>query len=401
MKENQDQSFPTIFPAMRKSLFVALVIAACMSESCRKTHHEHDMEQTVQVPVGNIDSELLYVSDTVLFWLDSMQLETGLLATSFQSNLISLYDNALSVCTFVSAGQFERAERILSFFDARLNSEMRYGTGGYFQFRNASGPQGNRWLGDNAWLLIAIHNYENATGDFQFSEMRDALDAWIRDQQDVDGGVFGGTEASGSVIGKVTEGMIDAFNAVRGYDAFHEGVLSYLEQERWDTTDQLPVSWPASNYYYALDNFSWGYCAFEGFPDRILEEADRFVCTQLHAPSQSEVQGYCFDQDRDAVWLEGTSQMAIAFLKSGNASRANSILHEVAKTCVDEPAWPGVYGIPYAANQGTGYGGGLLWNDVDAKPATASCCWFIMACREYDPMQLNYSKGVPDSAKFW
>ena len=401
MKENQDQSFPTIFPAMRKSLFVALVIAACMSESCRKTHHEHDMEQTVQVPVGNIDSELLYVSDTVLLWLDSMQLETGLLATSFQSNLISLYDNALSVCTFVSVGQFERAERILSFFDARLNSEMLYGTGGYFQFRNASGPQGNRWLGDNAWLLIAIHNYENATGDFQFSEMRDALDAWIRDQQDVDGGVFGGTEASGSVIGKVTEGMIDAFNAVRGYDAFHEGVLSYLEQERWDTTDQLLVSWPASNYYYALDNFSWGYCAFEGFPDEVLEESDRLVNTQFHIPTQQMINGYCFDEDRDAVWLEGTAQMAIAFLKSGDAARANQVLREIAKARVVQSQWPGILGIPYATNQGTGYGGGLLWNGVDSQPATAACCWFVMACREFDPMQLNYGKGVPYGMQFW
>jgi len=394
-----------IFQAMKKWLAVMLVLMACMSESCRKSGDGNEvnppMEQPLVTPVGNIDNALVQLSDSVLLWLDSMQLSSGLLETSYQSNLISLYDNALTACTFISTGQYDRAEGILNFFNARLQSEMLSGSGGYFQFRSSSGPQGNRWLGDNAWLLIAIHNYEDATGDFQFAEMRDALENWIRSQQDTDGGVNGGTDASGALIGKVTEGIIDAFNAVRGFDTFHEGVLSYLEQERWDTTDQLLVSWPGSNYYYALDNFSWGYCTFEGFPDNTLEEAARFLNTQTHAPTQQQVKGYCFDEDRDAVWLEGTSQMAIAYLKSGNASQANSILMEVAKARVNESMWSGVIGIPYATNQGTGYGGGLLWDGVDSRPATAACCWFVMACREFDPMQLNYAKNIPVNSKFW
>jgi hypothetical protein len=386
---------------MIKWIWVALLCLACISESCRKSCDDEPVEEPPDVPPGNIDSSLISISDTVLLWLDSMQLDNGLLATSLESNLISLYDNALAACTFISTGQHDRAERILAFFHQRLYSEMLVGSGGYFQFRNESGPQGNRWLGDNAWLLIAIHNYEYATGDTQFAPMRDALEAWIRGQQDVDGGLNGGTDAGGAVIGKVTEGMIDAFNAVRGFDSFHESVLAYLHQERWDTTEQLLVSWPGSNYYYALDNFSWGYCTFEGFPNRILDEANRFLTSQTHMPLQREIQGYCFDEDLDVVWLEGTAQMAVAFLKAGNVVVANEILHEVAKARVGESIWPGLQGIPYATNQGTGYGGGLLWKNVDAQPATASSCWFVMACREYDPMQLNYEKGIPDNSKFW
>jgi len=382
-------------------VFPLIVLVLCALQSCRKTSEETVPEDTLLAPVSNVDSALIYFSDTVLVWLDSVQLSNGLVETSYQSNLISLYDNALSVCAFVSVEQFERAERILQFFKARLQSEMLYGTGGYFQFRSSSGPQGNRWLGDNAWLLIAIQNYEAATHDYQFSEMRDSLDSWIRRQQDVDGGVWGGTEANGAIIGKVTEGMIDAFNAVRGFDSFHEGLLSYLELERWDTTDGLLVSWPGSDYYYALDNFSWGYCAFEGFPDRVLHDADRFFCSQFHQPSQKQIQGYCFDEDRDVVWLEGTSQMAIAYLKSGNSERANSILREVAKAHVIELSRPTLKGLPYATNQGTGYGNGILWSNVDSRPATAACCWFIMACREFDPLQLNYGKAVPAENRFW
>lgn len=405
MNGNMNQTFIVILHAMRRWLAGLFVLMACISESCRKSCDENEVEteseQTIGNPVSNIDSSLVQLSDSVLVWLDSMQLDYGLLETSYQSNFISLYDNALSACAFISAGQHERAARILNFFNARLHTEMLSGSGGYFQFRSASGPQGNRWLGDNAWLLIAIQNYEHATGDYQYSEMRQALDTWIRAQQDVDGGLWGGTDATGATIGKITEGIIDAFNAVQGFDAFHEGVLEYLEQERWDTAEQLFVSWPGSNYYYALDNFSWGYCTFEGFPYSTLDEADRFLNVQLHAPTQRYVTGYCFDEDRDAIWLEGTAQMAVAYTKAGNSERANSILQEVAKTRLTQAGWSGARGIPYATNQGTGYGGGLLWDAIDSQPATAASTWFIMACREFDPMHVNYAKAIPDSLRFW
>jgi hypothetical protein len=150
-----------------------------------------------------------------------------------------------------------------------------------------------------------------------------------------------------------------------------------------------------------LDNFSWGYCTFEGFPDRMLQDADRFLNTQTHVPNQQQVHGYCFDEDRDAIWLEGTAQMAVAYTKAGNSEKANSILHEVAKTRLTQAGWSGARGIPYATNQGTGYGGGLLWDGIDTQPATAASTWFIMACHEFDPMQVNYAKAIPDSLRFW
>jgi hypothetical protein len=93
--------------------------------------------------------------------------------------------------------------------------------------------------------------------------------------------------------------------------------------------------------------------------------------------------------------------MALAYLKSDNAERANVILREVAKSHVIELSRPTLKGIPYATNQGTGYGNGLLWSNVDARPATAACCWFVMACNEFDPMRLNYSKSVPSNLLFW
>lgn len=369
---------------------------------CRR-HPEEEQPIVPDNPlVSNIDLDLVALGDTMLVWLDSMQLDNGLVETAYASNLVSLYDNALAALVFTETGQTDRAARIFSFFHARLQTEMLSGNGGYFQFRSAIGQlQGNRWLGDNAWLLIALNNYEHATGDTQFAAMRDALVNWIRAQQDVDGGLWGGSDISGAHLGKVTEGMIDAFNAVPGYDGFHQQLLSYFEANRWDTTEQLLVSWPGSNYYYALDNFSWGYCTLEGFPIRVLQDAERFLNTQYHAASGDSITGYCFDEDRDAVWMEGTGQMAVAYYKAGNMAKVNSILHQLQRAATSQSAFPGALGLPYASNIGTGYGGTLLWNGADVAPTTVATSWYIMACHSFDPLQLNYEKGIPMGDRFW
>ena len=375
---------------------LTFVMSACVKEEDHLNDHADS-----PVEVG-IDDRYVAISDSMLMWLEGMQLSNGLLETSRQSSLISLYDNALSALVFTRTNRIEKAQQIFSYFQNRLYSEFSFGNGGFFQFRNSSGqPQGNRWLGDNAWFLIALNNYEEQTGDLQYAAMRDSLEGWIRRQQDTDGGLWGGTDQSGSNIGKVTEAMIDAFNAVDGFDAFHAGILDYLHQERWDEADQLLVSWPGSNYYYALDNLSWGYCAFEGFPERVLTDADRFLNTQWHAHSADSITGYCFDEDRDAVWIEGSAQMAIAFAKAGNYDRANAILHELSKVSANDPVSAGTQGLPYASNLGTGYGNGLLWQGADVNPCTVAAAWFIMAAHNFDPFKVGYAKGIPTNSKFW
>jgi hypothetical protein len=373
-----------------------------MSNGCKRHPEDAEVPQDNPLVVANIDTDLLQLSDSMVVWLDSLQLYNGLVETSYASNFVSLYDNALAALVFAQSGQIDRAERILQYFQNRLQTEMLSGNGGYFQFRNAQGQlQGNRWLGDNAWLLIAINNYEHITGDTQFSIMRDALVNWIKSQQDTDGGLWGGSDISGAHLGKVTEGMIDAFNAVPGYEPFHANLLQYFEAQRWDTSEQLLVSWPSSSYYYALDNFSWGYCTFEGFSLRVLDEANRFENTQYHALSGDSITGYCFDEDRDAIWMEGTGQMAVAFSNANRLLDANRVLHELQKAATSQAAFPGAMGLPYASNIGTGYGGSLLWAGADEMPCTAATTWFIMACHRFDPMHLNYAKNIPVEDRFW
>ena len=380
-------------------MFVSVALAF---GACKKVDHPCEVIDVSQAPSLHIDADLVRLADTMETWLGSVQLSNGLLETSYNSNVVSLYDNALAALVFIETEEYERARLLFTFFNDRLQTEMLSGNGGFFQFRNASGqPQGNRWLGDNAWLLIALNNYAHSTGDMQFQPMQMALQQWIINQQDTDGSLWGGTDITGAFLPKVTEAMIDAFNAVPGYLSFHENLLGYLEADRWDAPEQLLVSWPGSNYYYALDNFSWGYCTFEGLPMGVLDAADRFKTVQFHALSADSIGGYCFDEDRDAVWAEGSAQMAVAFIKAGRISEANAVLHELQKMATAQVQFSGAVGLPYASNVGTHYGGGALWSGADEQPCTAANTWFIMACHQFDPMQLNYTKSIPADVRFW
>lgn len=57
---------------------------------------------------------------------------------------------------------------------------------------------------------------------------------------------------------QVTEGMIDAYNAVAGNDNFHSKLLVFIEQDRWNAANRFLLVYPNNYYLYALDIFPWG-----------------------------------------------------------------------------------------------------------------------------------------------
>lgn len=343
--------------------------------------------------------------DSVYSWLSNMQQPNGLLLSSEGGMYVSLYDNALAALAFTSYGDFNKAERIFDFFDSRLESELLKSPGGFGQMRTADGiPVDNRphrWLGDNAWLLIALNNYHHLANSTKYQNLTLALTGWIISLQDADGGLWGGYDASGNKISKVTEGNIDAFNAIPGYTGFHHQLLTFFKNVCWDQTDRLLIAWADNpKYRYALDLHSWGYCIFEDFPTDILTKANRFLTTQKSTLTQKSIHGYCFDEDRDVVWLEGTGQMVVAFEKAQKENEAQNYLQEMKKNLVQSSFYPKSYALPYSANFGTSYGGGYLWIGADTTPCVSSTVWYLFGWLRFDPLKLEYTKNIPPEDKF-
>jgi hypothetical protein len=336
-------------------------------------------------------------------WFTKMQLANGLLESSENSNTVSLYDNALAALVFIAKGDRLKAEKVFDFFNSKMSSELDAGTGGFAQFRTAAGvPFGPRWMGDNCWLLIALNTYATAFNSTTYAVMQSHLTAWIRSLQNPNGSLNAGYDANGLLNFQVTEGMIDAYNAVLGYDSFHSNLLNYLKLNRWSASQKYLISYPNNYYQYALDNFSWAYSAFEDFPVPTLQSSvSLFGTTKTATATGVSLTGFCFDIDKDTVWYEGTGEMVVAYQKAGLMNQASYYLGEMEKGMVSSTLYSNTKGIPYASTIGTGYQDGLLWGGADTKPVVSSSAWYLFGQWHFDPMALGNAKNAPQADKFW
>jgi len=347
----------------------------------------------------NLESEVLQISH----WIKNMQLPNGLLTSSEKTDNVSLYDNSLAALAFLAEGEIEQAEGVFDYFNELIDSEFVQNNGGFYQLRNSDGSNGARtWMGDNAWLLIALNNYQEITGNNKYDALALELENWIRSLQDEDGGLWGGFNEDGTQIHKVTEGIIMAFNAVHGYDDFHKGILNYLKQERWNSNEKLLVAWPDNEtHYYAMDLHSLGYLIFENFPEEVLIKAERYKNTQIASFNGEVISGYCFDEDKDVIWLEGTAQMALAFKEANMTNESNNTLEQLQKAQMKNSTWESAMGIPYATNVGTSFGSSLLWEDAASTPAISSSIWYLFNELYFNPLTLGRQKNIPAEDMFW
>ncbi|MFS4416508.1 hypothetical protein [Maribacter sp. 2307ULW6-5] len=341
--------------------------------------------------------------DAVKNWIYAMAHPSGLLESAENTNFVSLYDNALAAIFFMEEGHRQRAERIFDFFDARMETELLAGTGGFFQFRDVTGGQGSRrWPGDNAWLLLALNQYHYRYGTHKYKELRDQLELWIRSLQEADGALVGGYNEDGTVIPKVTEGMITAFKAVPGHDHFHRNLLKYLKHHRWDEELKILLSWPENpSYAHALDVHTLGSLIFPGMAPTLLPEAQRFKTTQTLLVNGTQIQGYCFDEDRDVIWLEGTAQMAVALNAHKDQSAKQRLVREVGASVMGSALHPGTQGVPYASNHGSNYGASPLWDHAATAPALSATLWYIFAKEGINPFFSDAPGNIPEEDRFW
>ena len=322
-------------------------------------------------------------------WICLQQGSNGLVVETEDGDMVSLYSNSLAAIVFTDRGDSKRAQKIFNWFKEN-REEFNTLPGGFSQFRDANGFTGNphRWMGDNAWFLIALRCYETKTGDKQFRPLAKDIEKWLRSLQDADGGLWGGYEADGKRIHKVTEGIIDALNAVEGYDDFHKNILRFLRKYRWDSQNHVfTTAWQP--YNYAPDLISWGYLALGDEYRNMLSFADRFIVTKVSALDK-EVKGIAFDLvDKDAIWLEVTAQMALAYKVAGMKDKAKALISEIEKMYESSSRNSEAGGIVYSSNLGTMFGPGPLWEGADYKPHLGTSCWYLMAKWGIDPMKIG------------
>ncbi len=335
-------------------------------------------------------------------WVSSMQHNSGLMESAENTNFVSLYDNALATIFFIQEDERAKAEAILDFYLNRMDDEVLR-NGGLYQTRTTTGEEAQTlWMGDNAWLLIAINHYNKAYDSTKYDKLGNGLEKWLRSLQDEDGGLIGGKRANGQEMPKITEGIITAFNAVQGYDDFHKNILRFLKNNRWDSKNNLLLAWPENpKYAYAMDVHSLSSAIFPDMSEDVLHEADRYLNQQEMTTTGVLINGYGFDEDKDVIWLEGTAQMAVAFNNANRPDLAKTLLVELDKSIVNATTATNTKGLPYATNPGSSYGAGALWNHAHTKPALSATIWYVFAKTDFNPLALAKDKMIPEEDKFW
>lgn len=343
------------------------------------------------------------VEYSVYNWISAQQQANGLIRNSDTSSSSSLYNNALAALLFISLEDYSKAEAVFDYFNLHKLNVFIQQKKGFSQMRTLNGRPNNRtWMGDNAWLLIALNTYHQKTQTQKYQLLANTIEKWLRSLQDTDGGLWGGFEADGKQIPKNTEGMLDAFHAVSGLDDFHINILKFLGKYRWNSEEQhLTTSVEKHKYSIALDLHSWSICILEDFPQSALKNASKFQSIHKATSNNILIDGYCFDIDNDCVWLEGTGQMVVAYQFKEEHEKACYFLNEMTKTIIPSTLNSSLSGVPYVSNNSTNFGRELIWNSADNEASIASSIWFLYGSLKLNPFEIGFKRNIPNNYKFW
>jgi hypothetical protein len=358
------------------------------------------------------------------WWLQSqMREQTGLIDSyengngQYATDQAYTYDQALAIIAFSLLGDYSNARVILDALSTIQNDDGSF----YFAYSATSyaGYSSKRPVGTNAWVVMAINYYTSLTGDSSYIPMARKCADWFLQYQDIDGGIRGGVdENENEYIWKSTEHNEDAYSALThlysltGVEEYHtnaEEVKAWLEVEMWNSCPGAPrfargeQGDGSLDCYPAMDVNPWGVLALgttgpsgedylQGLDWAYQNSANTRDWDGWNAQCApvSNVEGFDFNDDEDAVWVEGTESMAVALMVSDYslASKSGAYFHnQMAKL----HGVTGDGGLPYSTNEGT-------VDEGDEKSATyssvAATTWYIFAEKQFNPFKMEVARRV-------
>lgn len=325
------------------------------------------------------------------------------------------YDQALACMAFVKRGDFRKAKLILDFYEKTYRDQIKkYGKFiGFSDAYKKDGAWGETWAaGPNAWLLMAVNQYTYLTKDMRYLELAKKIADWLISLEAIDGGIIGGYYGNGEPMTWIsTEHNFDCYVAFRDlgiltgddrYLKIAKEIKLWLENAAWNK-EQNRFNMGNDNPNYATDLSSWAVLSLGKKYGPTLDFAiDKSLTKKLYKVKDVEIEGFDFGStyekshypDKDAVWLEGTGQMVLAFDRAGRKEEKNHFLAELDKALTPSPAHKNAAGLPYATNTGTPAYGSWLMQD---KPlCVSSTAWYIFAKENYNPFSADQKEEAAD-----
>lgn len=321
--------------------------------------------------------------DKIYRWLVCQQGAHGILGNQEGESFSATYPNALAAICFLHQGDVGRAENIFRFFQEHYEECFSTQPGGFYQFWDASTGEGlkdsDRWIGDNAWLLIALNYYRQRTGKHDFDTMREGMAQWLIALQDADGGIKSGFNKNGPMDSKSTEGNLDCHAALIEHPAERAKVRKFLESQMWIPSEKrfkMGTTCPDP----AMDTSAWGVQSLGVDYAPTLDYAEKaFLRTCVAKASGNSVTAYSDFSDKNRIWLEGSGEMAVAWQVAGQKEKAQRTLRELEKASISSKEFRNASGIPCHTND-------PAWETGADKIFIPSQAWYLFAAWGFNPM---------------
>jgi tetratricopeptide (TPR) repeat protein len=293
-----------------------------------------------------------------------------------------VYDNALAAMACMAMGNFGLAEELL---DTLCVEVVRSPEGVFLQYYGysdtAGGGGGAVYCGNTAWLLQALNTYQKLKSSNRYLDTQKQLADFLLTLQDpTDGGLRGTVfdcwkSAEHNIIAYVALTNFGRLNNLSRYTNKARKIKNFLlSQSIWNGTrfNRGPND-PAR----VIDAQSLGVLLFGGDYASALKWAQRNLQVSRTFGTKT-VTGFDFDDNLDTIWTEGTLQMALAFYRAGDLSKADYYYKEALKLVQNDGS------ELLATNIGTA---GPDWT-LEVWRAIAPTSWLIFFCLEFNPLVL-------------
>ena len=319
-------------------------------------------------------------------WLLAKQGPHGILGNQENEDFSGVYTNALASICYIHEGDIARAQSVFSFFQSRLDVAVDP-PGGFCQFWDAATGEpdldSDRWIGDNAWLLIALNHYLYATRDHTFDDTRTVIAEWLISLQDADGGILAGYNTPGLMDWKSTEGNLDCYAALIDYPEERQRLRDFLTNEMWIPAEgRFRMGSTVSES--SLDSCSFGVGALGAEFAAALQYAETTMLRQKVCDATGAlVTGFADFIGEDRIWLEGTGQMVVAYRVTQQDSTALAYLTELSKAVFSSTLFPGTKGLACHTND-------PAWPTGSTIIFVPSQAWYLFGAWGFNPMAYDY-----------
>jgi hypothetical protein len=343
------------------------------------------------------------------------------------ANWAFIYDQSLTLQSYVNFSDFERAKKILDFFQKKAKKRE----GLFFNAYYADDGSPVEYIvhsGPNIWVGVAIMQYSKKTGDKRYLALAEEIAQAIisLQNQDAEGGIRGGPNigwysTEHNLDGYAFFNMLYKITAKPLYLQARDKVLKWLVEHSYDKLD-IPIIRGKGDSTIATDTYAWSIAAIGPeklsalgmSPDKIIEFAEENCAVEVSYARPDgksvKIKGFDFAPQRHiarggVVSSEWTAQMVIAFKlmadfyrKKGISSKAvnyeekaDQYLVELCNMIISSPS-PSGQGegcLPYASSDfvDTGHG----WNTPKGKStgSVSGTAYTIFAYYHYNPLELK------------